>query len=196
MKEKEDVYQVPYTSVLGVRQQAPSPEVQQKEEERILRNTNSGFIWAALGTIAAGALLAVNAFFPLRDWVGTELPIAASAAAFAAAGLGLYHLYRHVFVRKRISFPSLTIKRKTGVQINDQPQSAYVDSSSYNRVFFGVAGGIANATGIPATLIRIFFVGTAFFIVGIPLYILLAIVMPPSKRGDRTLIGEQKRLPR
>jgi phage shock protein PspC (stress-responsive transcriptional regulator) len=193
MKEKTEVYQVSYTSVIGTRQPAKAPEVTQKQDERILRNANTGFVWVGLGTLAAGTFLALTSILPTSTFVGVSLPTAVAVTGVAALGLGLLSLYKHVFVRKKLNLPSLTIRRKTEANEKSIPATP-VDNSSFNRVFFGVAGGIANSTGLPATLIRFLLVGGFFATAGLLMivYLILAMAMPPEKRGERLLEEPQR----
>lgn len=52
--------------------------------------------------------------------------------------------------------------------------------SSYDKMLFGVCGGLANRFGMDSTLIRVIFVIAAIIGLGSPvlLYILLAFIMP------------------
>lgn len=52
--------------------------------------------------------------------------------------------------------------------------------SSYDKMLFGVCGGLANRFGMDSTLIRVIFVIAAIIGLGSPvlLYLLLAFIMP------------------
>lgn len=52
--------------------------------------------------------------------------------------------------------------------------------SSYDKMLFGVCGGLANRFGMDSTLVRVIFVIAAIIGLGSPvlLYILLAFIMP------------------
>lgn len=54
---------------------------------------------------------------------------------------------------------------------------------SRDRVFAGVAGGIADYTGLPSVLVRLLFVASAFMGWGLLLYPVLWIVIPDADRG-------------
>ena len=53
---------------------------------------------------------------------------------------------------------------------------------SRGRVFGGVAGGIADYTGLPTVLVRLLFVASAFMGWGLLLYPALWIVIPDADR--------------
>lgn len=53
---------------------------------------------------------------------------------------------------------------------------------SRGRVFGGVAGGIADYTGLPPVLVRLLFVASAFMGWGLLLYPVLWVVIPDADR--------------
>ncbi|MGB9928168.1 MAG: PspC domain-containing protein, partial [Methanosarcina sp.] len=65
--------------------------------------------------------------------------------------------------------------------------------SKSNRMIFGVCGGLGNYLGIDPTFIRLGFAAFVLLtnIVGIAIYILLAVIMPPE--GDVEMVPSTKK---
>ena len=62
----------------------------------------------------------------------------------------------------------------------EAPHGRRLRRDTKNKVLGGVAAGVARTYGIDTTLVRVLFVIAAFFWVGIPVYIVAWIVMPPD----------------
>jgi len=133
-------------------------------------------------------------------------------AGFGALGYGFYKMLKLVFREKELNFPALNVYRKTKPAAaaagsatkehkqdpNNTQQSqtyqrrprSYSSSSSrkelrrsrVNRVFSGVAGGLAEYFGVSSALLRFAFILSIFATSGssIFLYLLLSIILPPN----------------
>lgn len=133
------------------------------------------------------------------------------AIGFGAIGYGLIKALRLTFRNKQLDFPTLELQRKrvrtASAQANSsRAQTTYDDvyedtrssrpsarrrssrltKSRRNRVFSGVAGGIAEYTGVSAGLIRMALVVGMFMSGGMITfaYLLLSIVLPNSYDED------------
>lgn len=151
----------------------------------------------------------LGAFPELMEFLTTfGLPV----IGFGALGYGFYKTMKLAFRQKELNFPALNVYRKTKpapagatrererqeeerTQTQDRTQARYgqrtyrrptqrkvLRRSRTNRVFSGVAGGIAEYAGISAALIRFAFIAGLFMSFGMSIfiYLLFSIVLPAN----------------
>lgn len=156
-------------------------EVIREESPEELKRDNAAFRTTGIISILAGIglLIGMNA-----DKLGLGNLIAAEKVipfvlfgGIAALGFGLLKGFRKIFRRGKLNLPALQIRRKTlrttppdirqrqQRQMGPPPltQEAFrpgrkLRKSLKNRVFLGVAGGLAEHSGISATIIRLLFI--------------------------------------
>ena len=183
-----------------------------EEAPEELKKDNRGFRTAGIISILAGIGLFVGMNLDklgLADLVPAQAAIPyVLAAGIGALGFGLIKAFRKIFRRKNLNLPSLQIRRKTPAHIsaregqNQQRKRARqttppalprqetfrpnrrLAKSRTDKVFMGVAGGLAKHSGISSSLIRLLFIGlfaisggTAAFI-----YFLMGMFLPTEKR--------------
>lgn len=167
-----------------------------KNEEKKLKRNSA--IFTAMGLVAligaAGLFLVTNPV-PGLGLGGLLAGLAIGGAA--AIGVGAVNLFRKAIGKPTLRFPKLKLLRKsmdTGkVETGMKPftETTYMKKklakSDSDRVFFGVAGGLAEFAGVSPTLIRALFVAAFFFSVGsVTLgYFALALLMPIFKKNRR-----------
>jgi phage shock protein PspC (stress-responsive transcriptional regulator) len=81
----------------------------------------------------------------------------------------------------REAYRTRTYRRRTRTTTSKQKKT--LSRSRINRVFSGVAGGLAEYTGVSANLIRFGFIISMFMTAGFPvifIYLLLSIILPPD----------------
>ncbi len=81
----------------------------------------------------------------------------------------------------REAYRTRTYRRRTRTGSGQQKKT--LSRSRLNRVFSGVAGGLAEYTGVSANLIRFGFIISMFMTAGFPvifIYLLLSIILPPD----------------
>ncbi len=181
-----------------------------EEAPEELKKDNRGFRTAGILSILAGVALFLGMNLEalgLADIIPAQNVIPfVLAAGIGALGFGLVKAFRKIFRRKNLNLPSLQIRRKTPAHISAREGQARqrrramappalpkqetfrrnrrLSKSLKDRVFMGVAGGLAKHSGISSSLIRLLFIGlfaisggTAAFI-----YILLGMFLPNEKR--------------
>lgn len=183
-------------------------EVVKEEDEKSVKRDSRGFLIAGILSMLAGAgiMVATNLNFGWMDLI----PILITGG-IAALGFGLIKGFRKIFRRKNLNLPSLKLLRKVkpktdpkfqvnrrGVrgplnktyknskeairEIQEAFKGKRLGKSFYNKVFMGVAGGLAEYAGINASLVRLFFI-IAFFVSGgtvAIIYILLGLLLPEN----------------
>jgi phage shock protein PspC (stress-responsive transcriptional regulator) len=191
-------------------------------EEEAEKDQNSKLSSAGMMAFLAGATLLASAVFSgLLQGISPELfgflqNIGLPIIGFGALGYGMVKMLRMVFRQKLLNFPALNVYRKT--KVNPAEEYAAQQNPNYratqqrrsrvyqpdarktmrrsrnNRVFSGVAGGIAEYTGVPPALIRFGFIASLFMAFPLPVfvYLMLSIVLPANyDRGE----WEQQRRP-
>lgn len=177
-----------------------------EEAPEELKKDNRHFRTAGIISILAGIGLFVGMNLDklgLGEFISTSQAIPfVLAAGIGALGFGLIKGFRKIFRKKNLNLPSLQIRRKTPAHISArEAQQRYtsppslprqetfrrnrrLSKSSKDRVFMGVAGGLAEHSGINPSLIRMLFIGlfaisggTAAFI-----YMLLGMFLPTKKK--------------
>jgi phage shock protein PspC (stress-responsive transcriptional regulator) len=144
-------------------------------------------LWVAgIAAIAGGAgLLAVSNLGLYADAWPYCL-----AAAVVGVGLGSLRLLKRVFRKNTLSLPPLELRRKTE-RVNQNAMNTFglgrrswsLAKSAKDSVIMGVCGGLAEQTGIPATLIRALWI-IAFAVTGgiaSLFYIGLGLILPTRK---------------
>ncbi len=185
-------------------------ELISEEAPEELKKDNRAFRTAGLISIFAG----IGLFIGMNlDKLGLADVISAKAAipyiltaGIGALGFGLIKGFRKIFRKKKLNLPLLQIRRKTPGHISAREAESYqrnptppsiplqetfrrnrnLSKSYKDRVFMGVAGGLAEHSGIPSSIIRMLFIGlfaisggTAAFI-----YVLLGMFLPRKKRSS------------
>ncbi|MEZ4774884.1 MAG: PspC domain-containing protein [Bacteroidia bacterium] len=184
-------------------------KIREREEDEE-KDQNSKLGSAGMMALIAGAgLLMVGAFqwaIPgdFIEALNAILPI----IGYGALGYGFFKTMKLAFRDKELNFPALNVYRKTKPvpppvneeaartqntnsntryqrrsRTYDRPgQKKVLRRSRTNRVFSGVAGGIAEYMGISAALIRFAFIAGLFMGIGMPIfiYLLLSIVLPAN----------------
>ncbi len=176
-----------------------------EEAPEELKKDNRAFRTAGLISILAGIGLFVGMNLDklgLGEFISTTQAIPyILAAGIGALGFGLIKGFRKIFRKKNLNLPSLQIRRKTPAHISAREaqqrrtppavprqetfrRNRKLAKSLKDRVFMGVAGGLAQHSGINSSLIRMLFIGlfaisggTAAFI-----YILMGMFLPTQKR--------------
>ncbi|MEZ4827027.1 MAG: PspC domain-containing protein [Bacteroidia bacterium] len=187
---------------------------EREEDEEKDQNSKLGSA-GMMALIAGAGLLAVGLFQAVipgdfLEALNTLLPI----IGYGALGYGFFKTMKLAFRDKELNFPALNVYRKTkpvpppvnegatrtqSAQGNTRYQSRTrtydrntrtgqrksLRRSRTNRVFSGVAGGIAEYMGISAALIRFAFIATLFMGIGMPIfvYLLLSIVLSVNYDG-------------
>jgi len=141
------------------------PDLVREEDPKALARDNNGFVIAGLLGLVAGAGLMVA-----TNTGGTFHPIfPAFLVAGVGAGLfGLSKAYLKIFRKKKLSLPSLTVKRKVvkntaPAMVAETFKSRKLRKSFRNKVFMGVADGLARYLGKSPALIRLLFIMAFFF---------------------------------
>ncbi|MDX2246287.1 MAG: PspC domain-containing protein [Bacteroidia bacterium] len=185
-------------------------KIREREEDEE-KDQNSKLGSAGMMALIAGAgLLLVGVFqwaipFDFMEALNAILPI----IGFGALGYGFFKTMKLAFRDKELNFPALNVYRKTKPvppPVNEEAaraqnvnsntryqrrprtyersnnQKKALRRSRTNRVFSGVAGGIAEYMGISAALIRFAFIAGLFMGIGMPIfiYLLLSIVLPAN----------------
>jgi len=177
---------------------------EEKPEE--MKKDNATF--RAVGIISVlsglGLFLGMNAeTFGLNELFDVKQIIpAVLGVGIAALGIGLVKGFKKIFRRGNLNLPSLQIRRKTPAHISaregqrqrQQPpalpreetfrRNRKLSKSIKDKVFMGVAGGLAEHSGISASLIRMLFIGAFAFSGGTAafIYMLLGIFLPTARR--------------
>jgi len=183
-------------------------EIEEAEE----KDQNNKLSFAGLMALIAGfALLVITiagSLFPAN--VLEFLRVFMQIAGFGALGYGFYKMLKLVFREKELNFPALNVYRKTkpaaatagaGTQEKTTDTFSSAQNRTYsrrprtytnnrrelrrsrtNRVFSGVAGGLAEYFGVSSALLRFAFILSIFATSGssIFLYLLLSIILPPN----------------
>ncbi len=178
-----------------------------EEAPEELKKDNRAFRIAGLISILSGIGLFIGMNLDklgLADIISAKAAIPfVLAAGIGALGFGLVKGFRKIFRKKNLNLPSLQIRRKTPAHISAREaegrqrkgtppsiptqetfrRNRKLSKSNKDRVFMGVAGGLAEHSGINSSLIRMLFIGlfaisggTAAFI-----YILLGMFLPTKK---------------
>lgn len=136
-----------------------------EEDPKALARDNNGFAIAGLITLAAGAgmLLTLNFEGPFQRFFPAFMVGGAVAGLF-----GLTKAYLKIFRKKKLSLPSLTVKRKviknaSPTMVAETFKSRKLRKSFRNKVFMGVADGLARYLGKSPALIRLLFIMAFFF---------------------------------
>lgn len=177
---------------------------EEKPEE--MKKDNRSFRIAGIVSALAGLglFLGMNAsafgldtLFDAKDAIPAIL-----ITGIAALGFGLVKGFKRIFRKGNINLPSLQIRRKTPAHISaregqrqrQQPPAVPREetfrrnrklSKSYKeKVFMGVAGGLAEHSGISVSLIRMLFIGAFAFSGGTAavIYVLLGMFLPSARR--------------
>ena len=182
--------------------------IREETPEELKRDNRAFYITGILSMLAGiGLVVGMNADkLGLTDLVSsTDIIPWMLFAGVAGLGFGLLKGFRKIFRRGNLTLPTLQIRRKTlkneppeirrrrqtQNQVSPPPilQETFrpnrkLRKSIANRVFMGVAGGLAEHSGISATLIRLLFIagfaisgGVAAFI-----YIALGLFLPSAKK--------------
>lgn len=195
-------------------------KIREREEDEE-KDQNSKLGSAGMMALTAGAALLLAGIFgavipgDFAEALNAILPI----IGYGALGYGFFKTMKLAFREKELNFPALNVYRKTKPvppPVNEEKarsrtqntnsstryqrrprtygkssQRKTLKRSRSNRVFSGVAGGIAEYAGISAALIRFAFVAALFMGIGMPIfiYLLLSIVLPANYDG----IGDTKR---
>lgn len=182
-------------------------EVIREETPEELKRDNRAFYTTGIISILAGLGLVVGmnadklglgGLIPSGDIIPWVL-----FGGVAALGFGLIKGFRKIFRRGNLNLPALQIRRKT---LPNQPpeirrrrnqqtappilQETFrpnrkLRKSLKNRVFLGVAGGLAEHSGISATLIRLLFIA-GFAISGgaaAVIYLALGLFLPNGQKN-------------
>jgi len=182
-------------------------EIEEAEE----KDQNTKLSFAGLMALIAGIVLMVitvgGTLFPpnMIEFLRGFMQI----AGFGALFYGFIKMLQLVIRQKELNFPALNVYRKTkpisatkATRKEKQRTSSEEKSRSYqwrptqqvssnrkelrrsrkNRVFSGVAGGLAEYFGVSSALLRFAFILSIFATSGssIILYLLLSIVLPPN----------------
>lgn len=183
--EKEAFSNFGIDSYAGDQMTSTNIEDVRNEEKKLNRDSN---LFTAIGliTLVSAGLLMVPGL------LAEGLLAALVGVGIFGAVFGGIKILRETN-RKSLTFPKLKILRKSNKMPISRPfeETTYVrktlTKSENNRVFFGVAGGIADYAGIPPTVMRLIFILAFFFTGGavvIP-YSLLAIFMSIGRRRER-----------
>ncbi|MDX2286562.1 MAG: PspC domain-containing protein [Bacteroidia bacterium] len=180
-----------------------------RDMEQEMEKDQSGKLGSAglMAFLAGASLIALTFASTLisPDLMEFLRTIALPVIGFGALGYGLIKTLRMVFRQKLLNFPALNVYRKTRSNPTgaaeatagtfNQNQARYqrryaqqqqgrktLRRSRTNRVFSGVAGGIAEMTGVSAALVRFAFIAAMPFAAPAPifLYLLLSIVLPAN----------------
>lgn len=190
-------------------------EMIREENPTELTRDNRGFLIAGVISALAGVglflgmnagALGLSSLMPSENWIPAVV-----MGGVAALGYGLIKGFRKVFRRKNLNLPSLQIRRKTPKSIEARRQQStaprtrtFSASEAYrpnnklaksksDKVFLGVAGGLAKHSGISSSLIRLAFIA-AFAITGgsaALIYMALGLFLPnevntlPPRPGQR-----------
>jgi phage shock protein C len=154
------------------------PEQVSKDQRRL---------WA-MGIVAmlggAGLLAVSNLGIFSEAW-----PYCLGAAA-VGAGMGLVRLMKRIFRKNTLTFPTLELRRKTE-RVNRNAMSTLgimprvgLAKSATDRVIMGVCGGLAESSGINATLIRalVIFIFAITSGIGAIFYFGLGMILPTRKK--------------
>lgn len=183
-----------------------SVDVVQESDPKAIKRDSSGFIIAGLLSLLAGVgLIAVTNF---NIGLTQALPYLIGAG-IAGLGFGLIKGFRRIFRRKNLNLPSLTLRRKVRPKTQNTQNSTGSQSQSRNKanvkqkfrekveafkgkrlqkslknkVIMGVAGGLAEYSGISVGLVRLLFLMAFFFSGGIiaVIYFILGFVLPTEE---------------
>ena len=194
--EKELFSQFDYSETgdaSGIR--TDSAEDVRAQEKALKRDSMSFWVVGLLSLVAGGAAFAIfnvpgmlAALEPIVPWL--------VGAGIGGLGVGLFKLIKKLR-KDGLKFPSLKLRRK-GVSSGFGSRSSSAEKpfeettylkkkltkSDDNRVFFGVAGGLSEFSGIPVNLLRLIFVIATIASGGavIPVYLAMALIMPAVKR--------------
>ena len=107
---------------------------------------------------------------------------AAATAAFGLAGRALADAGRQATRAAEVAYA----RQKAEGRREGRTRGGRLTKDRRNRKITGVAAGIARATGLDPTVVRIAFVVAALFTQGlaIPLYLILSLVLPNEPRPD------------
>ncbi|HEX9951191.1 MAG TPA: PspC domain-containing protein [Rubricoccaceae bacterium] len=107
---------------------------------------------------------------------------AAATAAFGLAGRALADAGRQATRAAEVAYA----RQKAEGRREGRTRGGRLTKDRRNRKITGVAAGIARATGLDPTIVRIAFVVAALFTQGlaIPLYLILSVVLPNEPRPD------------
>lgn len=107
---------------------------------------------------------------------------AAATLAFGVAGKAMMDAGRSATRAAELAYA----RQKADARHDGRARSGRLTKDRRNRKISGVAAGIARATGLDPTIVRIAFVVAAFFSQGlaIPLYVILSMVLPNEERDD------------
>ena len=111
-----------------------------------------------------------------------KMAAAAATLAFGVAGRAAMGAGRAATRAAELAYARQQSERRTQGKV----RSTRLAKDRRNRKISGVAAGVANYTGLDPLLIRIAFVAMAVFTNGIaiPLYFILAMLMPNEERDD------------
>lgn len=186
MMEKEAYSDMRFDSYGGAEMASTKLDDVRDEEKKLNRDSNL-FMIVGLVTLAAAGILMLPAGLLAQGFMAAMLGIGIAGATF-----GFAKILKETN-RRSLSFPKLKIKRKSNKMPISRPfeETSYIrkqlKKSQKNKVFFGVAGGIAEFAGIPPTVMRLIFILAFFFTGGAVVfpYFLLAIFMSFGRRMER-----------
>ncbi|MEM7656313.1 MAG: PspC domain-containing protein [Bacteroidota bacterium] len=185
-------------------------EEEEKDQNSKLGSAGMMAFFAGAALLTTGILSSMGMLpFGLAEFLkSAALPV----IGFGALGYGFYKTLKLAFRQKELNFPALNVYRKTKpvaapkAKAEEAPKSRQKNTnqttyqrrartyrrtsserktlrrSRTNRVFSGVAGGIAEYVGISAALIRFAFIAGMFMSGGMSvfIYLLLSIVLPAN----------------
>lgn len=185
-------------------------EEEEKDQNSKIGSAGMMAFIAGAALLVAGVISEqIGAFPQLMEFLTNfGLPI----IGFGALGYGFYKTMKLAFRQKELNFPALNVYRKTkpnpagatrereqeeekSSNTQERNQARYrqrsyrqrsqrkvLRRSRTNRVFSGVAGGIAEYAGISSALIRFAFIASLFMGIGMPIfiYLLFSIILPAN----------------
>jgi phage shock protein PspC (stress-responsive transcriptional regulator) len=190
--EEETIRQHNYEEFLSGYSLPSSDDLDLMEREEnevpseVMRDNRRLWFAGLLSLISAGGIFAISNY-----QIFTEAWPFFLGAGIVGAGLGVMRLLGKVFRRKTLSLPKLELRRKTEKTTQNAmntfasgERSNRLTKSDTDKVFMGVAGGIAAQSGIPSSLIRAAWIvafamtsGVAAFV-----YLALGLFMPSAPK--------------
>ena len=183
--------------------------IREEAPEELERDNRSFMISGIIATLAGiGIFLGMNADKLGLSAIKEDFFPFVVMAGIGALSFGLVKGFRKIFRKGNLSLPSLQIRRKTtpnhkattkrgglfsrpanfAREAFRRPNRKLAKSNS-NRVFMGVAGGLAEHSGMSSSLIRLLFIG-AFAISGGAaafIYFALGIFLPVKNNAQPNL---------
>jgi phage shock protein C len=185
-------------------------EIEEAEEKDQNNKLSFAGLMALIAGTALLVITIAGSLFPAN--ILEFLRVFMQIAGFGALGYGFYKMLKLVFREKELNFPALNVYRKTkpaaataGAATQEKTTDTDTFSSAQNRnysrkprtynnnrrelrrsrtnrVFSGVAGGLAEYFGVSSALLRFAFILSIFATSGssIFLYLLLSIILPPN----------------